>query len=786
MMVDIGKGGGGASQARTEAYVPLSPVRIDNDAQFLAAATVYGWPGSGTEVDPFIVSGYEVDATGEANAIYIGNTTVHFTLSSCWLHGDGSYGLLLKHVANASFDSNILSGGSAGASLSFSVDITFANNTFTASPIYGLHLFLCDSMNISENTFEQSAVGIEMISCHGGDILNNGFSNRYDLAIGIHDSTALTLRDNVMDRCGIEMVGQSENSWTSHSIDGSNMVNGMPVFYASNQDGGVVVPGSGQVILGGCSNMSVEGQRFDNTSNAVQAGFSSNLTISNCSFSGDGGAITFAHSSHFLASNNTIADCDHGIKAEYSYDFTVANNTCLRTGYGIYIFDALSFLVDNNSIIDSRWAGIDIGSSTTGTFRSNSQVNNGFLMDGNAIEHWTTHDIDISNTVNGMPVLYASEWHFAVINAAGYGQVIVANTFMARIASADIANATVPILMGFCSECTVSISNCSGSYAGILLKGSSGTVIDSTSIWDNDYGVIVARSDQTRLSNDTIGDCSIAGIYADQSRELDLRVNDMYRCGIWVEGFALEHFGSHSISTDTWVNGKPVYYLRDQVGGTVPENAGEVILANCSDIVVANETTNSATLGIHINFSNNITVSNCTSTNNLDGLEMLRCSNSVIENCSFSDNVYGIVASASSGNEFRDNLVRNSTSWGFYLSSGSSNNLFRNNTFAYNMGSGDVYSPSFIQAYDGGFGNMWNASDGGNYWADWTTPDSNGDGIVDLPYWIEGPASAKDFLPLTDSPQVIPEFTALVPVAAAVALIVLLSGIAGSRSRRRD
>jgi nitrous oxidase accessory protein NosD len=102
------------------------------------------------------------------------------------------------------------------------------------------------------------------------------------------------------------------------------------------------------------------------------------------------------------------------------------------------------------------------------------------------------------------------------------------------------------------------------------------------------------------------------------------------------------------------------------------------------------------------------------------------------------------------------------------------------------MGSGDIYSPNFIQAYDGGAGNMWNASYGGNYWADWTTPDSNGDGIVDLPYWIDGPAAAKDFLPLTESPQVIPELAALVPVVAAVALIVLLSGIAGSRGRRRD
>jgi hypothetical protein len=77
---------------------------------------------------------------------------------------------------------------------------------------------------------------------------------------------------------------------------------------------------------------------------------------------------------------------------------------------------------------------------------------------------------------------------------------------------------------------------------------------------------------------------------------------------------------------------------------------------------------------------------------------------------------------------------------------------------------------------------MWNASDGGNHWADWTTPDSDTDGIVDVPYVIFGPANGRDLLPLTESKLVVPEFGGLVLISTATALIVLI--VMAARTRR--
>ena len=56
------------------------------------------------------------------------------------------------------------------------------------------------------------------------------------------------------------------------------------------------------------------------------------------------------------------------------------------------------------------------------------------------------------------------------------------------------------------------------------------------------------------------------------------------------------------------------------------------------------------------------------------------------------------------------------------------------------------------QAYDAGSHNTWYdvTTNEGNYWSDWTEPDADEDGIVDIPYPIAGPASSHDPYPLTE------------------------------------
>lgn len=149
--------------------------------------------------------------------------------------------------------------------------------------------------------------------------------------------------------------------------------------------------------------------------------------------------------------------------------------------------------------------------------------------------------------------------------------------------------------------------------------------------------------------------------------------------------------------------------------------------------------------------------------------------NTITENTIW-NNSYGIYVIDSGNNTFTYNSIKNNTNYGIYIYSGTQN-LIYNNTFSGNNGATDTYSQLHVQAYDDGTNNWWNISGNphgyGNYWADWQSPDTDNNGIVDNPYNITGSDGAKDYYPLTNTPSV-PEFT---NASIVIALLVLISAV---------
>jgi len=147
-----------------------------------------------------------------------------------------------------------------------------------------------------------------------------------------------------------------------------------------------------------------------------------------------------------------------------------------------------------------------------------------------------------------------------------------------------------------------------------------------------------------------------------------------------------------------------------------------------------------------------------------------------------SNNVNGISLDTSSNNTISWNQICDNSGIGMYALTGADNNMIWNNTFIDNNGGG-------VQAYDDGTDNRWNTSGTphgyGNYWNDLTSPDIDGDGIVDDPfdYAIGGTSGAKDYYPLTTQsiPPWIPEFSEIVIPIVGLMMIALIFG----RTRRK-
>lgn len=177
-------------------------------------------------------------------------------------------------------------------------------------------------------------------------------------------------------------------------------------------------------------------------------------------------------------------------------------------------------------------------------------------------------------------------------------------------------------------------------------------------------------------------------------------------------------------------------------------------LSSSSDNTLFKNTCSQSVIGEGISLDSssdrNMVEYNYCSSNYLEGIGLHSSSNenTLYNNTCSSNQGDGIYLDTSNHNVVTLNQLRYNSPFGLRIASGSFSNI-SHNSFEGNGGTGITYDPDHIQAFDDGTSNWWNSSaDSGNYWSDWTTPDVDLDGIVDLPYNISGSAGAKDYHPL--------------------------------------
>ena len=127
--------------------------------------------------------------------------------------------------------------------------------------------------------------------------------------------------------------------------------------------------------------------------------------------------------------------------------------------------------------------------------------------------------------------------------------------------------------------------------------------------------------------------------------------------------------------------------------------------------------------GIFVDHSNGIDISHNTITGNNDGVSFYSSSANVVSDNTITSNYYGISLDYSSANIVSSNTITENY-YGIHFTLYSSNNTICHNNFNNTC---HVWSDST---------NVWNDSNEGNYWSNYTGQDTNGDGIGDTPYVI--------------------------------------------------
>ena len=231
------------------------------------------------------------------------------------------------------------------------------------------------------------------------------------------------------------------------------------------------------------------------------------------------------------------------------------------------------------------------------------------------------------------------------------------------------------------------------------------------------------------------------------------------RTGVTVRNLSISGF-SNGINADT------------SQGGTIAGNTTVnndmlgINIGSSKGISVDGNHVDGNMMGVGLSASSGNTLSGNIVTNSMggDGISLDHSDNNQLKGNSSNSNMgNGLCIDAyDNGNLLIDNSVSNNMGSGIFLHYSDGNTVTGNNSTS-NQGDGisldtssnntifrnDFVSNAPVQAVDySGAGNIFNlpAPSGGNFWSDWTSPDSNSDGFVDSPYVFPG---GQDNLPWT-------------------------------------
>ncbi len=631
--------------------------------------------------------------------------------------------------------------------------------TITNSTDYAIHLILNNNVEITDNNIvDNRGAGILLQQSTNCIVSNNNVSNNNGAGVFIHGSANSVVNNNIHDNyAGISIEFSLANSVSGNNISG----NGIGIGFGDSNGGtlsdnhiwnngwGVYFYYSSQVSM--TNNMFqndgilIKGPTFENWTHTIDVSNTVNgkpvyywKSVNGGIIPQNAGQVILANCQNVVVENQNLTNGTAGIQLGFSHMNTISNNTIAYNDYfGIQLYGSGTNIVERNNVSNNGRYGIDLDLSSGNTIANNTAFSN--VQIGILVFESN------GNVLNNNTILNSSSGIHSV-----------------RSDTSLIANNSIFV----------------NSYGGVTLRSSNDVTITGNSIRDNPWGIDLSHSLNSNVTNNTLTSNGITLFHG-----------------------SLAEWNTHTIETSNTVNGRPVIYWKDVVGGLIPAGAGQVILANCQDVVVEDQIVNNATIGVLLGYSSNITIINNTAllnylagfylyassdstivsnnasvntrmgitlvdtsgtdvvnnnvSSNQDGISLqLSNNNNVISENVVDNNRDGILIWVSHSNTIHDNTVSSSTRYGVVITASSSNRLYHNRI-----------QNNTQQAQDDTSTNQWDDGypSGGNYWSDYLGPDSfrgpnqdipGSDGIGDTPYIID--ADSLDKYPVVSLGTVYP------------------------------
>jgi parallel beta-helix repeat protein len=269
---------------------------------------------------------------------------------------------------------------------------------------------------------------------------------------------------------------------------------------------------------------SVEGNDIDDSEGGIRIRSSMDVTVANNSiaYTTDCGVVAEYGSDRTIISDNNCIENYRGIAVDASNDAVVSGNTVTDSFTdGIWMHNLVGGEVTGNTISSLYWSALTLQVCTSVVVTGNSMPSAGLLIAGVQTQQWSTHTIDISNTVGGKPLVY---WHDVSGGTVppGAGEVILACCDNVTVTGQDISNSFVGVMMGFSDRCNISgnrLAIFTNWLAISLYESNNNTLMANTLVgYSNSFGIDLDDSDGNDIASNMILDNSY-GVYVKQTSE---------------------------------------------------------------------------------------------------------------------------------------------------------------------------------------------------------------------------------------------------------------------------
>jgi len=578
-------------------YTPHPPIYIRNDTDLQQQAAAEGWPGDGTSTNPYLISGYAINASqaveGEA-AIHIENTTLYVCIQSCYLYGgrqnfksglhlknathvivvnctaaDNSFGFwlysshnctLLDCVAVNNWDGFCL--GNSGTCTLSNCNATDNNgNGFWLYDSLSCVLFNCAAAGSWDGFWLWFSYNCTLYKCNANDSSNDGFC--------LEDSSACTLSN----------CSATNSYWYGFQLWRSDDCLLSNCTAADSFWDGFYLDDSSNCWLLNCSSTS-------NNDHGFELAYSSTCMLFNCTATSNSDGFRLLHSTNCTLSVCTsTTNRGNGFFLKYCDTCKLLNCTAATNdNYGFWLEESVFCVLEGCKARENLW---------------------NYYIKGQDVVDYTSHQIRDCWSVS-KPVFYQVNETIASISSDTYGTIILANCTLSDTLSYIQLPQGGTIELAYSTSATIAHSNASG----ILLHYATNTLVTNTIARMGARGFELWHSSSCTLSNCAASDnkygfalsysnsCVLSGCIA--------VANKWY--GLWL------HYDSNctlfNCTTSTTHYGNGIYIYGSEycsvIGCWIENNRGAgIALIYCNNLTIYNNFFNN-TINIHVYSCNDL------------------------------------------------------------------------------------------------------------------------------------------------------------------------------------